>query len=76
MSGLEAIISNSALAIEAKVLACLGDSKSPRKDWKFPTGKKQRMNHVPGPRLGGTCHSEPLTRVVQRTRPGPGPRKG
>lgn len=60
MCGLETIITiigSSALAIGAKVLACLGDSKSPRKDWKFPIGKKQRVNHVPGPRLGGTCHS-------------------
>lgn len=64
MSSLEAIISSSALAIGAKVLDCLGDSKSRRKDWKFPIGKKQWVNHVPGPRLGGTCHSELLTRVV------------
>lgn len=74
MNGLAAIISSSALAIGANVLTHLGDSKSPRKDWKIPTGKKQKANHVPGPRLGGICHPDRLTRVVQWSRPGPGPR--
>lgn len=66
MSDLVAIISSSALAIGAKVLDCLGDSKGPRKDWKFLLGKKQRANHVPGPRLAGTCLSELLTWFVQK----------
>lgn len=70
---LAAVISSSALATGAKVLAHLGESTSPRRDGKIPTGKKQKENH--GPRLSGICHPDHLTRVVQWTRPGPGPRK-
>lgn len=45
---LAAVISSSALATGAKVLAHLGDSMSSRRDWKIPTGKKQKENHGPG----------------------------